>query len=253
MGEHDRVTRTEYHELDAPSLGGRRRVAVHGHWGRPVLWFPSQDGGETEFADAGLVDALGPALDAGLIKVYCVPSYDEHSWSASWMPLTDRVDGHRRFEDWIIWQVVPFIRDDCGGRDDIAVAGPSLGAFQAVLFALRHAHVFGRVVALSGNYDPWSWRAWGPANENTYLACPLQFLPPTTDGHLDFLRSRLRLTLVVGSGQWEDTTGAHDGTYRLADVLRDKRIDHEFHVWPGWPHDWPSWQAQAAVYLPALD
>lgn len=246
------VTRTEYHQIDAPSLGGRWQVAVHGHWGRPVLWFPSQDGKEWEFENAGMLDALRPALDAGLIKVYCVPSYDEQSWSATWKPLTDRVAAHHRFEDWIIWHVVPFIRDTCGGRDDIAVAGPSLGAFQAVLFALRHAHVFGRAVALSGNYDPWSWRAWGEADENTYLASPLQFLPSTEGGHLDFLKERLRLTLVVGSGQWEDTTGAYEGSHRMAGVLRDKGIVHEFFVWPGWPHDWSSWRAQAALYLPAL-
>ena len=27
------MTRTEYHRLDAPSLGGSGEIAVHGHWG----------------------------------------------------------------------------------------------------------------------------------------------------------------------------------------------------------------------------
>ncbi len=42
------MTRTEYHRLDAPSLGGSAEIAVHGHFGRPVLWFPS-----------GVLDATG--------------------------------------------------------------------------------------------------------------------------------------------------------------------------------------------------
>ena len=108
------------------------------------------------------------------------------------MPLTDRARNHRRYEDWIIWQVVPFIRDKCGGRDDIATAGPSMGAFHAVLFALRHPHVFARAVGLSGSYDPWTWRAWGPADDETYFTNPMQFLPGAHGGHLDYLRPGCR-------------------------------------------------------------
>jgi len=63
----------------------------------------------------------------------------------------------------------------------------------------------------------------------------------------------LAITLVVGSGMWEDTTGANASTRALAGVLAEKQIPHELFVWGSeWPHDWPSWRAQAAVYLPAL-
>ena len=75
------MTRTEYHRLDAPSLGGSREVAVHGHWGRPVLWFPAEAGAPWDFEANGMLDTLGPAIDGGRIKVFCVPSYDSSSWS----------------------------------------------------------------------------------------------------------------------------------------------------------------------------
>jgi len=247
------VTRTEYHHLDAPSTGGTGEIAVHGHWGRPVLWFPTEGGQAREFEQKGMLDALGPALDAGLVKIFCVPSYDGASWSDRDICQGDRARAHRRFEDWIIWQVVPFIRVNCGGREDIVTAGPSLGAFHAVLFALRHAHVFHHAVAFSGSYDPWSWHGWGDSDADTYLTDPIQFLPRTFGGHLDHLRAQLHLTLVVGSGQWEDSTGANASTRQLADILSDRQIPHELHVWgPEWPHDWSSWRAQAAVHLPPL-
>jgi esterase/lipase superfamily enzyme len=52
---------------------------------------------------------------------------------------------------------------------------------------------------------------------------------------------------------WEDSTGANGSTRALAHVLADKQIPHELFVWgQEWPHDWPSWRAQAAIYLPAL-
>ncbi len=247
------MTRSEYHRLDAPSLGGSGEVAVHGHWGRPVLWFPSEGGEPWDFEDRGMLDAVRPAVDEGRISVFCVPSYDFHSWSNQSISLGDRARAHRRYEDWIIWHVVPFIRDRCGGRDDIATAGPSMGAFHAVLFALRHAHIFGRAVALSGSYDPWKWQAWGDSDQDTHLTNPMRFLPLTHGDHLEYLRRTLHLTLVVGSGMWEDTTGAADSTQQLAGLLAAKEISHDLFVWGyEWPHDWPSWRAQAAHYLPEL-
>jgi esterase/lipase superfamily enzyme len=248
------VTPTQYHRLPAPTLsGGSGEVVVHGHWGRPVLWFASEMKSAHEFAEQGMVDAVRDALDAGRIKVYCVSGYDSESWSADWKPMPHRAAAHRAYEDWIIWTVVPFIRATSGGRDDIAVAGPSMGAFHAVLFALRHPHVFARAVAFSGGYDPWAWRGWGDEDESVYSMSPFRFLPRLDGGHLEYLRSRLHLTLVVGNGQWEDTTGANASTHALDGLLGEKGIPHECFDWGWeWPHDWWSWRAQAAVHLPAL-
>lgn len=249
------MTRTEHHWLPAHQLGADGvEVVLHGHWGRPVLWFPSEAGSPHDFAANGLLDAARPALDAGLVKILCVPSYDEQSWSASWKPLQDRARAHLAYEDWVMWQAVPLLLDACGGRRDVVTAGTSLGAFHAVLFALRHAHLLRHALAFSGNYDPRSWRGWGEHSTEEYLTNPLQFVPNLHGGDLDHVRSSTRITLVVGSGQWEDTTGAHVSTHRMADVLRDKGIPHDLFVWGHeWPHDWPSWRAQVATYLPQLD
>ena len=224
------LTRTEYHRLDAPSLGGSAEVAVHGHWGRPVIWFPSEGGAPWDFEANGMLDAVRPAIDDGRITVFCVPSFDSRSWSASWMPLGDRARNHRRYEDWIIWQVVPFIRDQCGGRDDIATAGPSMGAFHAVLFALRHPHVFGRAVGLLRQLRPVELARPGvrptttPTSPTRCSSCPA----PTAVTWTTCGRG-LRLTLVVGSGMWEDSTGANGSTRALAGVLADKQIPHELY------------------------
>ena len=70
------MTRTEYHRIDAPSLGGSAEIAVHGHWGRPVIWFPSEGGAPWDFEANGMLDAVRPAIDDGRITVFCVPSFD---------------------------------------------------------------------------------------------------------------------------------------------------------------------------------
>jgi len=59
------------------------------------------------------------------------------------------------------------------------------------------------------------------------------------------------LLLVVGRGQWEDTTGALEHTLRFAELLRERGIRHELDVWgEEAPHDWPAWRAQLAKHLP---
>lgn len=248
------MTRTEFHQLDASPLGGyTAEVVVHGHFGRPVLWFPSEAGSQHDFVSNGILDAVRGAVDDGKIKIFCVPSYDTESWSASWKPLGDRARAHLACESWILGAVVPFIVDNCAGRTDIATAGTSLGAFHAALFALRNAHLFPHAVSMSGSYDPRCWHGWGEHTDDFYFTNPVEFVPGLNDGHLDYLRSAVRITLVVGSGQWEDTTGALGSTHVMADALRDKGIPHDLFVWGNeWPHDWPSWRAQAGVYLPAL-
>ena len=70
--------------------------------------------------------------------------------------------------------------------------------------------------------------------------------------HLDWLRGRVRLTLVVGQGMWEDTTGAPTPPARSPGCSA-RRIPHELDVWGhDVPHDWPSWQAQLVHHLPRL-
>jgi len=247
------MTHTEVHWLQRDEFDGPIEVVVHGHWGRPVIVFASEAGSPHDFARNGLLESIRPLVDGGELKIFCVSSYDDRSWSASWLSTEDRAHAHRRYEDWIVWRVTPFVTEHCGGRNDIATFGTSMGAFHAVLFALRHPHLFPRALAFSGNYDPWSWRGWGDPGPEAFATNPIQFLGSVAEGHLNYLRSQLYLTLVVGSGPWEDTTGANSSTRHLAHLLGLAGLPHEMHVWGSeWPHDWPSWRAQAQVYFPHL-
>ena len=127
---------------------------TYGHWGSPVLVFPSEAGRAWDFENNGMVDAVRFLLDAGRLKLYCVDSADDATWSDRSLPLEERAARHDQYERWVLEQVVPYIHDDCGGLTPIATLGCSLGAFHAANIALRHAHVFPRALCLSGSYDP---------------------------------------------------------------------------------------------------
>ena len=68
-------------ELWSAALGAAGTVIRYGHWGRPVLVFPSERGRAWDFENNGMVDAVADLVDAGRVKLYCVDSYDAASWS----------------------------------------------------------------------------------------------------------------------------------------------------------------------------
>lgn len=235
-------------ELPSPMHG---TVIAYGHYGRPVLVFPSEQGRAWDFESNGMVAAVAGLVEAGRVKLYCVDTFDSATWADASVPLEERARRHGEYESWIVDQVVPFIHADCGGPADIATAGCSMGAFHAVNFALKRADVFPLAMGFSGNYDPSAWRAWGDRAEATYFNNPIDYVGHLGGDHLDWLRSRVSLLLVCGQGQWEDTTGALPSTRRLAELLAGKAIRHELDLWGhDVPHDWPSWRAQWAHHLP---
>jgi esterase/lipase superfamily enzyme len=145
---------------------------------------------------------------------------------------------------------VPFIRADAGDDVEIAVTGVSFGAYHAANFALRHADLFPLAICHSGVYDV-SVVAGGHRGDAVYFNNPADYVAGLGGEHLDWLRSRVSLLLVVGRGAWEDSTGALDQTHRFAALLAEKGIRHELDVWgEDTPHDWPAWRAQIAHHLP---
>jgi esterase/lipase superfamily enzyme len=237
-------------DLQTPA-GVRGTVAAYGHYGRPVLVFPSEGGYATEFADRGMVSAVEGLIDAGRVKLYCAGSFDGGTWSAADLPLEERARRHGAYESWIVDAVVPHIRAGTGDGAEIVTAGCSLGAFHALNFAFKRADLFPLALCFSGNYDPTTWPGWGEPGDAVYFNDPMAYVANLHGDHLEWLRSRLSALLVCGQGQWEDTTGSLESTRRMAHLLAAKGIRHELDLW-GYdvPHDWPSWRAQLAHHLP---
>jgi esterase/lipase superfamily enzyme len=227
-------------------------LIAYGHYGRPVLVFPSEQGKAEDFENNGMIAGVADLIEAGRVKFYCVDSADGYSWSDRGVPTEERARRHGRYESWVIEQVLPWVSGDCGGAAEFATLGCSLGAFHAANFALKRADLFPLALCFSGNYDPSTWHAWGEQGSESYFNNPMSYVTNLQGDHLDWLRGRVSLLLVVGQGAWEvDPTGALPSTRAFAQRLADKGIRHELDVW-GYdiPHDWPSWRAQLAHHLP---
>jgi esterase/lipase superfamily enzyme len=225
-------------------------VLAFGHYGRPVLVFPAQEGDRYEWEDKGMVHAVAPLLEAGRVKLYCVDSWDSTIWHDEWLPLEERARRHGAYEEWLVGHVAPLIHADCAGFQEIATTGVSFGAFHAANLTLRRGDLFPLALCLSGVYDV-SSIGWGERGNAVYFNNPADYVAGLHGDHLDWLRSRVSLLLVVGRGAWEDSTGSLEETQRFAALLAEKGIRHELDVWgEDSPHDWPAWRAQIAHHLP---
>jgi esterase/lipase superfamily enzyme len=238
-----------HHAVFAPALDTAGDVLIYGHWGRPLIAFPSQQGNVGDWESNGMIGAIEGLIEAGRVKVYCVASYDSGSWFSG-AELEEAARRHNRYEDWLVNQVAPFIHEDCDGAEEILLAGASFGAYHAANLALRRADLFPVGICMSGVYDV-TVTGGGERGMETYFHNPMDYVDHLHGEHLDWLRSQANLVLVCGQGMWEDTTGALESTKRFAGVLARKGIRHELDLWGhDVPHDWPSWRRQVAHHLP---
>ncbi|MBA3842117.1 MAG: esterase [Actinobacteria bacterium] len=223
-------------------------VLAYGHYGRPVIAFPSENGAASDWEERGMVDSLAPLLDGGRIKLYCIPSFDGESWTRDDLSLEDRARRHGHYEWWLLSQLVPFVQSDSHTHGSIAT-GCSFGAYHAANICLKRADLFPVALCLSGVYDV-TVQGGGERGEAVYFNNPMDYVANLTGDHLDWLREHASLVLVCGQGQWEDTTGALGSTRAFGELLASKGIRHEVDLWGhDVPHDWPSWRRQIAHHL----
>lgn len=241
-------------ELDAKGLDRPGTVIRYGHWGRPVVVFPSEQGRAWDYENNGMVGAVTDLIEAGRVKLYCVDSFDHLTWSDRSIPLEERARRHAAYARWITDAVVPWIGADSGGHvpDGAIATGCSMGAFHALNFALTRADLFPVAICQSGSYDPSRWHAWGERGDAAYFANPADYVAHLYGDHLDWLRARVRIVLVVGEGAWEThPTESLPQARAMAQRLAEKGIPYELDVWGhDSAHDWPWWRKQIAHHLP---
>ncbi|HEY0417119.1 MAG TPA: alpha/beta hydrolase-fold protein [Gaiellaceae bacterium] len=224
-------------------------VITYGHYGRPVVAFPSENGGAADWEERGMVDAVASLLEGGRLKLYCIPSFDHESWTRDDLPLEERARRHGHYEWWLLTRLVPFVQTDSHTHELLA-AGTSFGAYHAANICLKRADIFPAAICMSGVYDV-SVQGGGERGEAVYFNNPMDYVANLHGDHLDWLRRQASLVLVCGQGQWEDTTGALESTRRFGSLLAEKGIRHEVDLWGhDVAHDWPSWRRQLAHHLP---
>ncbi|HEX6348521.1 MAG TPA: alpha/beta hydrolase-fold protein [Candidatus Dormibacteraeota bacterium] len=220
------------------ALGRDMEVLRFGHAGVPLLAFPTSQGRFFQWEDFGLVGALADWIDAGHLQLWCADAVDGESWYAKDKHPRQRVERHLEYERYLIDELLPRL------PERPIAAGASFGALHAVLLAARHPTRVRGFIALSGAYDTGRWLD-GYADDDTYLTNLLAFLPGLGDeAYLGPLRDMNPKVIATGE---EDANVAD--SIKVARLLRDKGVQVQLDLWPGWAHDWPYWKDMLRRYL----
>ena len=233
--------------LHSPAVGRDVQVLAYGHYGAPLIAFPSGGGQFYDFEGNGMVGAVGGPLEHGKLKIYCPESLDHESWLNHAIDPHWRAVRHGAYEDFVLKDLVPAIRRDCNDPHiRIGLTGCSIGAFHAANFALKHPETFHYALCLSGRYNLEA--LCGPSGSaEVYFNNPLAYVPNLHGEALARARGT-HLALVCGQGAWEGKCLAD--THRLADLLSEKGISHERDVWGGdVEHHWYWWRRQFAHHM----
>ena len=174
---------------------------------------------------------------------------DRETWSNVWGDKGWRAARQEDYYNYLIEEVLPFIRTENGtGRLPIAV-GCSLGGLHAAIVFLRRPDLFGGMMALSGVYDAkFFFDGW--EDGTLYQNSPVDFLAnmPADHPYISLYNQR-RIVFCVGQGRWED-----EGR-RTTAIMRDIFAAKGIHGWVDFwgydvDHDWCWWKKQLRYFLP---
>ena len=239
----------EYHRWHSPRLELELGVVVYGHWGAPLMSFPTSAGDEWEMENQGMVAALGDFIEAGKIKFFSVNSVNGYGFYNKGAHPFHRSYVQATFDGYLREEVVPFIWDNCQSPGiGISTMGASFGAYHAANTLFKHPDVIKRCFALSGVYDVKNFMD-GWYDENFYFNNPVDYLANMSDPWVLGQLATCGIHLSTGSGPWEKS----GPTYRMSEILNSRGIRHSLDDWGAeGGHDWPYWKRQMREYISRL-
>lgn len=230
----------EVHSWYSERTGRHMPIGIWGHWGFPLLMFPTAMADFEEYERFHLLEAIRPHVEAGVVKVYSINSLNGETWMDDGKHPGRRAYLHEFYDRYVTEEVVPFIRNLHGPVQGIITTGASLGAYHAVNFLLRHPDKFAGTIAMSGAYGL-SQFIGEYMDPLVFANSPFHYLPRLSDGHqLDLLREHgKRIHILSGQGPYE----APHWSGGLSRLLWEKGVWHNLDLWGhDMRHDWPTWR-----------
>ncbi len=220
-------------------------LVAYGHYGPPVLMLPTAAADFLEYERFHLIDAVSWFLSEGKVKLYSVDSVNKLALLNDHASPQEKIAWLQRYDSYLIEEVLPLIRADCGSDVKPLIMGISLGASLAANTFFKHPHLFGGAMLISGSYDLRSFFN-GFYNEDLYFNNPVDYLGGMPDASA--LQGK-RIMIFTGQGEFE----APDRARQLSGILSSKGVPHQLDIWgQDVSHDWPWWRKLLPEYFGRL-
>ena len=131
-------------------LNRNMNIRVYGHFGETFLIFPCQNGGRFDFESHGMIDSLSNFINEGKIKLICVESIDQETYSSTTDSYEHRAYMLEQYHKYVIDELLPVVYEENKGFTLPIVSGCSMGATHASILFFRRPDLFKGVLGLSG-------------------------------------------------------------------------------------------------------
>lgn len=228
------------------NLGMEMPLVAYGHAGQPLLMFPTAAADYLEYERFLLINAIKPFIENGLIRAYSINSVNRYSLLNKKASPQWKAELLTRYDRYIMEEVLPLIRNECGDEARPLTTGASLGAFLAANCYFKHPDNFRGTIAMSGSYNIYNYLE-DYFDENVYFNNPMQYMKNLNDDYfLPILRKADSIVIVTGQGAFEAPNRSRD----LSAVLHEKGIPHLLEIWGhDVNHDWDWWRKMLPYYL----
>jgi esterase/lipase superfamily enzyme len=221
-------------------------LVAYGDKGYPLLMFPTAAADYLEYERFLLVDAIQDFIESGQLRAYSINSVNRYSLLNDKASPQWKAELLTRYDRYIMEEVLPLIRDECGSEAKPLTTGASLGAFLAANCYFRHPDQFRGTIAMSGSYDIRSYLK-DYYDNNVYFNNPMQYVANLNDNHyLPLLQKADSIVIVTGQGAYEAPERSKD----FSKILHSKGIPHLLELWGhDVNHDWDWWRKMLPHYL----
>ena len=213
-------------------------LEITGHWGYPILMFPSSGGKYTQNFDFGLNSSVSKFVEEGRVKLYNIESIDMLSFYDDDMPSEIKIHNYELYMQFIQTELIPYIQNECN-TDRIGVAGVSFGGFHASNTAFRFPDLVSHLFSMSGVYNI---RNFVPDSEDmrVYFNCPDEFMVNEEGWKYN------HMNIVLSTS---DQDSCKPKNLNMAGILDAKGIDYWYDEKKWINHDWPLWKMVFPEYL----
>jgi esterase/lipase superfamily enzyme len=234
--------REEYYKWHSNDLDREFEMLVFGHFGYPIVLFPTLNARYWEAKDFGLIDSASDLIESGKIKIYCPDGIDNLSWSNDSISPEEKVKTQIAYEKAIIDDVIGFVKHETE-LERIGVAGCNFGAYHALNLALKHPDLVEKLICIGGFFDikPFLGNYY---DDNCYFNNPPDYLPNLTDNwYLDQFKT---MKIILGTGEFDQYS---EQNKYISGILRSKDVSHWLDVRPNTGNNWEFWQEVFPKYL----
>ncbi len=234
------MPKIEYIQYYSHTLQRNINLEVTGHWGHPILMFPSSGGQFTQNTDFGLVGSVMNFIEEGKVKLYNVETIDLLSFYDDHMDTGTKMHNYERYMQFLKNELIPYIQKECNTHR-IGVSGVSFGGYHAANTAFRFPDLVSHFIGMSAAFN---MRTMAPMSDDMriYYNCPDEFMRHEEGWKYEHMQ------IVLGTSDWDICL---DKNRYMSGILNSKGIAHWYDEKKWAEHDWPLWKMMFPEYLGA--